>query len=207
MTAFSNPFSTRFVEPGAIPFYFRPEDPSIETIMAYLERSGSRAQMIAPHGAGKSTLLATLFPLLETRYGVVRQFTLHDNQRRLHRPLPPETGMIVIDGFEQLAWMEKLRVFFHSRHLLITAHRRFPGLSLLPFPHPDPDRFIAIVRENLHVAPEMIDDAELMSAYFRNAADLRATFFELYDLLESRYGASDKNSDRADRPKARESRP
>src|SRR5581483_12050635 len=54
-----NPFSTRFIQPGAIPFHF-PTPDGLAAIVRRLEGAGGRGQIIGPHGSGKSTLLAAL---------------------------------------------------------------------------------------------------------------------------------------------------
>ena len=55
----SNPFSTRFVRPGAVPYLFAPGQ-SADGLVRRLAGFGWRGQIIGPHGSGKSTLLAAL---------------------------------------------------------------------------------------------------------------------------------------------------
>lgn len=107
-----NPFSVRFVQPGAIPFFFDPnlldrfriESPSAfhryfidavstgrdascwigcQFLAERFERLCCRAQVVGPHGAGKSTLFSSIRPVLEDRGYSVFSWTLHDRQRML----------------------------------------------------------------------------------------------------------------------------
>ncbi len=55
----SNPFSTRFVRPGALAYRFPPGE-SAATLVERLAASGWRGQIVGPHGSGKSTLVAAL---------------------------------------------------------------------------------------------------------------------------------------------------
>src|SRR5579859_6457327 len=77
----SNPFSTRCVRPGAIPFRFPPGE-SAATMVDRLERQGWWGQIVGPHGSGKSTLLAALLPELRRRRALVTT-SLHEDRRRL----------------------------------------------------------------------------------------------------------------------------
>ena len=80
----SNPFSTRFVRPGAIPFCF-PQGEGAGTLVTRLERQGWWGQIVGPHGSGKSTLLAQLRPHLEAAGCEVVVVV----RRRGERSLPP----------------------------------------------------------------------------------------------------------------------
>ena len=61
--AASNPFSTRYIRPGAIVYQFAEGD-SAAAMIDRLTACGGRAQIIGPHGSGKSTLVATLIESL-----------------------------------------------------------------------------------------------------------------------------------------------
>lgn len=107
-----NPFSVRFVQPGAIPFFFDPnlldrfraESPAAfhrffidavstrrdascwigcQFLVDRFERFHGRAQVVGPHGAGKSTLFSSIRPVFEDRGYSVFSWTLHDRQRML----------------------------------------------------------------------------------------------------------------------------
>src|SRR5262245_8000246 len=116
----SNPFSTRFVRPGAVSFIF-PAGVTVDSLVERLKQQNWRGAIVGPPGSGKSTLLETLIPAIEQAGRIVRKVGLHDDQRRLpddfvwpdsSQPL----GVIVVDGFEQLGWW--------ARRKLEVAHRR-----------------------------------------------------------------------------------
>src|SRR5205809_770947 len=60
----SNPFATRFIRPGAIPFLFL-DGNSAAAIVERLKANNWRGQIMGEHGSGKSTLVATLVPVLK----------------------------------------------------------------------------------------------------------------------------------------------
>ena len=110
-----NPFSTRFVQPGVIPYFFEPEfiemvkrtRPEVyqcafaesfsekaelstwigcRYLAVLLAEHRFRGQIIGPHGSGKSTLASALTHVLERSGCRVFSFALHDRTRSL----PPE---------------------------------------------------------------------------------------------------------------------
>lgn len=107
-----NPFSVRYVRPGAVPFFFEPsyieslqrkdpgrfEDYFIQSVLLHqetatwigcqfladrFERAGMRAQVTGPHGSGKSTLMDALCQAFEERGFSIFSWSLHDRQRFL----------------------------------------------------------------------------------------------------------------------------
>src|SRR5687768_16842271 len=102
----SNPFSTRFTRPGAIPFILPPGQ-SLESLVERLQQQGWWGQIIGPHGSGKSTLLASLVPVLEASGRSVVTVSLHQGQHRLpplDRSSVHGAAVLMIDGYEQLSW-------------------------------------------------------------------------------------------------------
>ena len=77
-----NPFSTRFVRPGAISYLFEPGS-SAADLIDRLAAHRWRGQIIGPHGCGKSTLLATLVDALARVHRNACVFSLRDRQRRM----------------------------------------------------------------------------------------------------------------------------
>jgi hypothetical protein len=112
-----NPFCTRRIRPGAIPFVF-PAGEDAEALVRRLQQNDWRGEIIGPHGTGKSTLLATLLPAIERAGRRITLVALHDGQRRLPTDFdrdcrPCETMVLVVDGYEQLSrwrrWLLKRR--------------------------------------------------------------------------------------------------
>ena len=80
MDAFSaseNPFCTRRISPGAIPYIFPPGE-NAETLVDRLRQAGWWGEITGPHGSGKSTLLAALTAAIERTGQRTILVALHD---------------------------------------------------------------------------------------------------------------------------------
>jgi len=192
-----NPFSTRFVRPGAIPYRFATGDSAAQFVERFFA-AGRRGQIVGPHGAGKSTLLAMLIEEFAARGEVVKHFELHDGQRSLPRPLEIAPKSIVcIDGYEQLSYLSRAAIaMFAARRgcgLLITTHRAiwFPvALPVLANVKPDAGEAVKLAMSLLaqHSAAGSaggIRPEEVERIFFEVRGDMRELFFRLYDLYES----------------------
>jgi hypothetical protein len=189
-----NPFATRRVRPGAIPYLFLAGEGSAR-VVERLRDSGWWGQIVGPHGSGKSTLLATLLPELR-RFGKAPLLVaLHDGQRRLPseasaglRALPPGDGIAVIDGYEQLSrwgrfWLRRqCRRGGHG--LLVTAHRP-AGLPELLCTGVTLETAWRVLTHLLPDAKGLITAAGLDARLTVWAGNLREVLFELYDLYET----------------------
>ncbi len=206
----SNPFSTRFVQPGAIPYFWGQGD-TVEGIVAKLRIQGWWGEITGPHGSGKSTLLAALLKALTDAGQRPFLIELHDGQRTLgvelstelqDPPLTPpgprvpgaprggkQPTMIVVDGYEQLSWWSKFRLkrFCRSRKLglLVTSHQS-QGLGTIYHTQPTSDLARQLVE---HLLPDKLDwikPDELQSLYAAQHGNLRELLFALYDRYEAR---------------------
>ena len=193
LTAMENPFCTRRVRPGAIPYQF-PAGQTAESLVGQLRDAGWRGQIVGAHGSGKSALLAALIPAIEQAGRSTLLIELHDGQRRLPIDLGRDPRLapplvVIVDGYEQLSrW---------SRFQLNRCCRR-RGLGLLATSHgpvglPDLARTLAspglaeqIVGELLRGRQWPLTATELRNCYRRHGGDLRELLFELYDLYEKR---------------------
>jgi hypothetical protein len=193
-TGRSNPYSTRFVRPGAIEYVF-PEGVSAHSLLGRLEASAWHGAVVGPHGSGKSTLLATLRSPLQRRGRKVEAFTLRAGERRL--PLDRATmdtwdaqTQVVVDGYEQLGRRARIRLHSACRRarcgLLATSHRPLwwpwlPTLIVTETTLPLAMRVIARIDASgrLAVSPPAL--AQLLAD--RNG-DLREVLFDLYDLYQ-----------------------
>jgi hypothetical protein len=215
-----NPFSTRYVRPGALAYEFAAGE-SATILVDRLAAHDWRGAIIGPHGSGKSTLLAALRLELTTRGVELLWFELHDGQRRLSSALcrerghhaqhgrwrsgasdvprfrcldasaasPPHPGcLVVIDGYEQLSWVSRARLWWDCRQqgwgLLVTAHDpvRLPTLVATSA---SPGLAQQLVRRLLLGRSASITDTDVAAAYTRHAGNLRETLFGLYDLYEA----------------------
>jgi hypothetical protein len=188
----SNPFSTRFVRPGALEYLFA-DGESADGIVARLRAHGWRGAIFGPHGSGKSSLLAALRGPLSAAGRRLVEFTLRDGQRRLPArldaagPLDPAT-LLVIDGYEQLGWMARrsVRRACHRSGcgLLVTAHRRV-GLHVVARTAPSPGLALRIVQALTAGRGDAPTEGDIAAAYAAHCAggrgDLREMLFDLYD--------------------------
>jgi ABC-type thiamine transport system ATPase subunit len=187
----SNPFSTRFIRPGAIEFLF-PAGQSTETLVASLREHGWQGQIIGPHGSGKSTLIAALVPALEAAGRKVRVqgpgVRSQEPEELTAAALDAET-QVIIDGFEQLGWWSrrKLKLICHSRGagLLVTTHKDL-GLPTLYRMEPSLELTRAVVARLLALEDETITADDIAQAFAATGGNLRETLFALYDVYQQR---------------------
>jgi hypothetical protein len=199
--AASNPFSTRSVRPGALPFLFPPGLDAPGLVRA-LAAQGWCGAILGPHGSGKSTLLAALLPALRGGGTEPVLVALHDGQRALPagawrdllRPAPSRSRIAVIDGYEQLSRWQRWRLWRLCRRrghgLLATAHTPV-GLPVLLRLRVTPETAGRVVEQLLRAVPEAAalqpGTAELAARLGRQSGNLREVLFELYDDYERRW--------------------
>jgi hypothetical protein len=187
----SNPFSTRFIRPGAITFVFA-DGQSAGSLVQRLREENWWGQIIGDHGSGKSTLLATLIPALEAAGRRVLSITLHQGQHRLppldRSSLSTDTQLI-IDGYEQLSWWPRWRAKSLCRTtgagLLVTAH---VDVALPTLYHTQPSESLAqaVVAKLVHGGADGLTPEEIASAYTATHGNIRETLFRLYDVYQQR---------------------
>jgi energy-coupling factor transporter ATP-binding protein EcfA2 len=188
-----NPFCTRHIRPGAIPFFFPPGQ-SAEGLVELLRLNDWRGEIVGPHGSGKSTLLCVLTTALRDAGRSTLLVELHDGQRRLPIDLRrvdglSETTVVIVDGYEQLSFFSRLQLkgFCRRRHLglVVTSHQS-AGLPLLFRTSATASLAEQIVRFLLRGQPQLVDPSELAQRFERHSGDLRELLFDLYDLYEQR---------------------
>ncbi len=189
-----NPFSTRFVRPGALAYVFA-EGASLDQTLRRLEANQGWGQIIGPHGTGKSTLLASLLRRLEQRGTPTVLFELHDGQRWLppgwRQNLRETAGgaIVAIDGYEQLCFWERQRVRRLCRRqrlgLLVTAHAdvRFPPLQQTAA---SLEVARAIVNRLCPAEVGVITPEDVRRLHAACNGNLRETLFALYDCFNAR---------------------
>ena len=199
-TASENPFCTRRVRPGAIPFVFPPgENP--DALVDRLRQAGWRGEIVGEHGSGKSTLLAALTPAIERAGRRVVVVALHDGQRRPPPGVWSDAGLdraavLIVDGYEQLSRWSRLTLKRFCRRrgtgLVVTAHDSvgFPPLYRTVVTASLVERIVGQLtcgREGLLTSEEV---SECMS---RHGGNLRETLFDLYDICEQRRPSPGEN--------------
>jgi len=197
----SNPFSTKFIRAGEIPFIFA-DGSSEPDVWETLKSNGMRGQIVGPHGTGKSTLLRQLTVRLEAcdKVASVMAARLTAEDHCLPWGLgdiwrAPGDTVLVVDGFEQLAWLRRmmLLVVTGARRLglVVTAHRQQIQLPLLLQTNSSASTLRAVVHCLLaDQVPdagdvEWIGDAELRQLLDTCDGSTREVLFRLFDRWES----------------------
>ncbi len=205
----SNPFSTRFIRPGAVPFLFPTEQTgakqNLAALVDKLSSLGSRAQIVGPHGSGKSTLVRQLIAVLARRDLPSHLVTLHDGERRM--PAGWEAAaqhiaaehtavrLIIVDGYEQLGawsrWALQFRCRSRGWQLLVTAHRDV-GLPILFRTATDLATARSIVAHLVAPSDNNIDETSIADSFAAARGNVRDMLFALYDRYEqrTRHGSS-----------------
>jgi len=187
----TNPFATRFIRPGAMPFLFLDGD-SAEAILSRLKQQNWWGQILGQHGSGKSTLLATLGPLFKAAGRNVVALKVGPGERRLpqidRKTVSPAT-QIVIDGYEQLSCWSKWKVRRLARSagagLLVTAHQDV-GLPTLYETNPSEAVALAVAARLLAEENMQFPPSEITGAYQAAKGNVRETLFKLYDVYQMR---------------------
>ncbi|MDO4550577.1 MAG: hypothetical protein Q4C96_04930 [Planctomycetia bacterium] len=189
-----NPFCSRRIKPGAIPFFF-PEGLNEEILVERLRENEWYGQIIGPHGSGKSTLLAALLPALENEGRHLLHLELQDGTR--HLPLTPEqlekldkNSLLAIDGYEQLSYWSRRRLKNKSKiqgfGTLIIAHAPF-DLPILFRTHGNLEVAQQIVKDLLLGTPVHISESLVEERFYEQKGNVREMLFSLYDDYEMEY--------------------
>jgi hypothetical protein len=188
-----NPFSTRFVRPGAIPFHFR-DGESAEQLVENLQQNHWQGEIIGPHGTGKSTLLESLKPFIEIAGRSIVHIRLTAERPSLKAAelfggVWNAKTLIIIDGYEQLHIFARCILAARRRisgaGMLITAHEPtgFPPLYQTRADEPIFSDLVELLVRETH---STITRAEAAQALQASNGNVRDALFRLYDLYESR---------------------
>ncbi len=188
-----NPFCTRRIRPGAMPYLFPPGQ-SAAALVDGLRRAGWWGEILGPHGSGKSALVAAVLAAIEQTGRPTLLVELHDAQRRLpldlarDRRLAPPT-VVVVDGYEQLSWWSRGRLKRCCRRrglgLLVTAHQSV-GLPQVAQTAPSLALAEQIVAQLTADRAAPLDPVLIHRCYARHNGNLREMLFDLYDLSQQR---------------------
>jgi hypothetical protein len=188
-----NPFSTRFVRPGAIPFVFGAGE-TARTLMLRLRERNWCGEITGPHGTGKSTLVAALLAELRNAGREPRLHLLHDGVVRFDELTPRASRLgpgivLIIDGYEQLSWWQKFRLRHTCRRagcgLVVTAHlpSGLPELYRTSVTPALAGRVFALLTADRRA---LVTPADLLASLSARNGNLREALFDLYDLHEAR---------------------
>ncbi len=191
---FDNPFATCWTKPGALTFHFPPGESATQLVTTLASQSWVGA-IIGPHGSGKSTLLESLKPRLATAGRSMFDVVLRDGQRRLPQAFlnsigslnADNNGIMIIDGFEQLGWRDRLFLARYSRRtstgLLVTAHSPIRIATLI---HLAPNRVLVaqLIRKLCAEVSTPITAEDVAASHACHGSNVREIFFDLYDRHE-----------------------
>lgn len=189
----SNPFATRFIRPGAMPYLF-PPGVSAESLVADLAKQSWRGAIIGPHGTGKSSLIVSLVAELDRRGRKLIQQQLHGGQRALDWPaLDWQTwtneSLVIIDGYEQLSFWQRLllraRCYQRRAGLLVTAHQPVQ-LPTLFTTQPTAELTQQIVQKLVPAGDERVTPSDVAAAFAEQQGNVRETLLQLFDVYRSR---------------------
>lgn len=177
MGAATNPFATRFVQPGAIPWVCATASDELATLADRLATGGSW-QVLGPHGTGKTTLLRHLQAALE-RSGRRAVFT-----RAPRRAIAAGALGAVVLADEVESWpfgaLALLRAACRVRNatLVVSCHRDL-GLSTLHERRVDVELAVRVVEQL--VGATWVEREQVAALLERHRGDLRELLFALYD--------------------------
>lgn len=209
----SNPFATKFVSPGAIAWQANRGPEIVSLRDRFLDRLNRRGALVGPHGSGKSTLLEHLVPYLgrlRFRRDASGQVTTqsdsgnvvwlglrrHGGAMDLHRDQWQAGGLVVLDGFEQLHGMSRLRVVLETRlkriGLLVTSHHStlLPTLMATNVTLPLVGALVAARLAEANDLPPLLakmllDERLLGQLLLETEGNVREVFMRLYDRYEN----------------------
>jgi len=192
----SNPFSTRFTQPGRI----EPRDDTgrLVDVAALLDRLsvlGGTAVILGPHGSGKSTLLSHLAAAIERQGGKIWRIRLHTWRdvpsvwQAIWRAGPGDT--VCIDSWEctgpLAGGLLRLMARGAGRCLLVTAHHEsgFPVLLQCRTSATLLRSIVAGLPDCEVWLGRLVLEADIDRAFTRHSGNLRESLYELYDRFEA----------------------
>ena len=156
----------------------------MDTLLEKLRRHPF-CQIVGPHGSGKSTLLRELLKRYKDNRENVRYLFFNDQQRRIPGGMHISDDQILfIDGFEQLPHIDRFRLRFRSKHLIVTVHHPVWFIPVLYRTKPHFSVFVQAVRQ---MSPDLPEESRLRNVYERSGGNFRNAFFELYDQWEEEH--------------------
>ena len=196
MSERSNPFATRFIQPGQ-QFVAPPGFPGIECLLDRFQRYGSRGQIIGPHGCGKTSLARAWVERIrpefrEARFMVIRRSAKSrlgcEVVTRVHGQ--GEGELWVVDGLEQISLLQRYCLIGHCRRrkhsLLVTSHRPLWGIPVVVRLLPSFSHFSQIVDLLTESTSFPLDARMVRRAYDEHKGDYRESLLSLYDRVQPR---------------------
>jgi hypothetical protein len=192
-----NPFATRAIGPGFIPYQFAPGE-SIASLAQAWEISRRQGELVGRHGIGKSTLLSEFVRYWRMNHLDVHVVSLNadagaDVRSSVASWLAWETlasgAIVCVDGYETLRWSARRnlrqRIHVTGAGLLVTTHKpaRFPWSYRVQCSLPQLQAVVSWLQRSV-TGYVSTDDVEATFALCRGNA--RETLFALYDIYQQK---------------------
>jgi len=203
-----NPFSTRFIQPGAIEYGFFGKQ-SIDGLAAAVLAARSPSLICGPHGSGKSTLIASLISEFHRLKGSreIHHVRFSSENRassaiRCSIKKWSERSVVVLDGYEQISlwshiWIRWV-VVARKLQLIATAHRPIPGFRVIWRTSVD-ERSSAWILEQLLVSHshavsvhQLLDTEAWRESRALHGQNMRESLFDMYDWWHQNQTGSSK---------------
>jgi hypothetical protein len=184
-----NPFASRFVRPGALPFLIS-EGADVPHLIECLRRHGWRGAIVGPHGSGKSTLLASVEDALRRAGCEVRKVTAGRSSVATTSRRAASGGrrrILMVDGYDLLPGWKRWWIRRCCRRagdgLVVTAHRpvALPMLVTTSTSVTLALRLVAMLG-GTELAAEY--EGLIRNSFARHRGNLREVWFDLYDRYE-----------------------
>ncbi len=191
-----NPFSTRHIQPGGIPYLF-PEGESIETLAAKGTTPGKCYLIVGEHGSGKSSLLQSLAEYLrrqnpEAKLEVLMLQPHAKPVRTLWNSVWNwrSKESVLIDGFEQIPFPLRYGILALISILKLrcygTSHRDYPGCVTIWRTKIDSEIERRVLDKLLESSPagtvdKILQSEEWQQSRSRQKQNLRESLFDMYD--------------------------
>jgi hypothetical protein len=193
-----NPFSTRFIQPGAISYRRFDGGSLTELAERFLELPTKRAIIFGPHGSGKSTLVASLVDQWnrlrpQQKIHQLRFTTSESPTRSLNAALRLWTpaSIVILDGYEQLRFWSRTKITWHAKYrsirILATAHRLIPGFvplwqtSVCHLSSHWVIEHLLAETSNPESAARLLDSDDWKRSRAKHGQNLRESLFDMYD--------------------------
>lgn len=201
-----NPFSTRFIQPGAIFYEFFDGGTVTELAERFIKLPSKRGIIIGPHGSGKSTLVASLVSKLPSIVPHSKIFSLRFSTdksaaKSLNTSVKEWTpqSIAILDGYEQLRFWSRLRVEWIARarsiSILATAHRSVRGFETIWETSVNESSSKWVVEQLLlqsglpSGANELLQSEAWSHSRAKHGQNLRESLFDMYDWWQSSQSA------------------